>query len=224
MKNTKGKIVIVVAVLLAIAGIWAAKNIDFSEETEVAATEAIPVTEAVTEEVSEAVTEAVTEILAASEDAEAQTEVQTEAGETEVAVGINTELESETFDFAELVSYGKPMVLDFGADACVPCQQMAPDLEAFHEENLDKATVKFYDVWKNPELASGYPIQVVPTQLFFMPDGSPYMPSDEIKNSDIRLTGYTSSATGEYGLTAHIGMITKEQLEAILADMEAQVE
>lgn len=211
--NTKTKGFIVAAILLIVAGIWAVKNIDFDAPQPVAQTEIPEATEAAQTETETA----------------AQSETETEATETEDATQTEQPeetlpLESETLDFAQLVSYGKPMILDFGADACVPCQQMAPDLEAFYEENRDTATIQFYDVWKKPELVSGYPIQVVPTQLFFLPDGSAYEPSESMNDSGIRFTLYISKETDAHELTAHNGILTKEQLELILADMDASVE
>lgn len=216
--NRTTRIAIVAGILLIVAGIWAMKNIDFSKDSQMAqtegqseSTETIPATEAVQEETPA--------------DAEA-TEAAESSDTKEVAATLEDDLvlKVDTIDFDAFLAYGKPMILDFGADDCVPCQQMAPDLAAFHEENKEKATIKYFDVWEKPELAAGYPIQVVPTQLFFLPDGSPYDPGDHMDDSGIRFSLYISRETDQHELTGHAGILTREQLEAILKDMESQVE
>ncbi|OLN32939.1 Thioredoxin [Desulfosporosinus metallidurans] len=40
-------------------------------------------------------------------------------------------------------------MIDFGADSCVPCKEMAPVLKKLNTEMQGKAIVKFVDVWKN---------------------------------------------------------------------------
>ncbi|MDD2350432.1 MAG: thioredoxin family protein, partial [Synergistaceae bacterium] len=35
-------------------------------------------------------------------------------------------LKTETLDLEKLKSYGLPILIDFGADSCVPCKEMAP--------------------------------------------------------------------------------------------------
>lgn len=223
--NKSTKIAVVAGILLVIGGIWAVKNIEFGSDKQVAETEAVtetaPVTESVTTE---------TEVAQDGASTEETTDEATEpAGETaddgnSAPENIDLTLEWTTHDFDELVGYNKPMILDFGAEDCGPCQIMAPDLEAFHAENKERATIQFYDVWKKPELAQGYPIQVVPTQLFFMPDGTPYDPGDRMSDSGIRFTLFHHRETDEHGLTAHAGILTKEQLERILEDMESQIQ
>ena len=39
-------------------------------------------------------------------------------------------------DYAELASFGLPVIVDYGADACIPCQQMAPVLKALRSSPL----------------------------------------------------------------------------------------
>ncbi len=64
-----------------------------------------------------------------------------------------------------------PRLLDLGADKCVPCKMMVPVLDEL-EKGLDgKLDVAFLDVWKNPQEAKQYKIKLIPTQIFFDPDG-----------------------------------------------------
>lgn len=64
-----------------------------------------------------------------------------------------------------------PMLLDLGADKCVPCKAMAPIIEEMRETFAGRLNVEFIDVWKNRDAASQYSIQVIPTQIFFDADG-----------------------------------------------------
>ncbi len=64
-----------------------------------------------------------------------------------------------------------PRLLDLGADKCVPCKMMAPILEEMKTEFAGVMDVEFIDVWKNPDAAEPHGIRVIPTQIFFAPDG-----------------------------------------------------
>jgi thioredoxin 1 len=64
-----------------------------------------------------------------------------------------------------------PKLVDLGAGKCIPCKMMAPILEDFKKSHSDKFEVQFIDVWQNPEPGKQYGIRVIPTQIFFAPDG-----------------------------------------------------
>jgi thioredoxin 1 len=66
---------------------------------------------------------------------------------------------------------GLPRMVDLGADKCIPCKLMAPILEQLKKDLDGKLRVDFIDVWKNPSEATKYGIKVMPTQIFFAPDG-----------------------------------------------------
>lgn len=122
---------------------------------------------------------------------------------------------TEDFDLEKILSYGLPVVLDFGADSCVPCKEMAPVLKELNEELRGKAIVKFVDVWKNSDPANNVPIRVIPTQFFFDKDGKPYSPS----NDSIGFIQYQSKDTDEIVFTAHEGGMTKEQILSVLKEL-----
>lgn len=65
-----------------------------------------------------------------------------------------------------------PRLLDLGADKCVPCKMMAPILEELKVEYAEQFRVEFVDVWKNPAAAEPYNLKIIPTQIFFGPDGT----------------------------------------------------
>ena len=64
-----------------------------------------------------------------------------------------------------------PRLLELGADKCVPCKMMAPILEELRVEYAAALNVEFIDVWKRPEAAGLYNIQLIPTQIFFDASG-----------------------------------------------------
>jgi len=125
-------------------------------------------------------------------------------------------LNAETLDLEKLTAYGLPIIIDFGADWCGPCQNFAPILDAMHEEMLNKAIIKYVDTDKYGDIASKFPVQVIPTQVFINADGTPYVPSDNI---DVDFIEYPKADSGETEFTVHQGGLTADQLRAILADM-----
>ena len=60
-----------------------------------------------------------------------------------------------------------PKLLDLGASKCIPCKMMATVLEELKKEYAGKLEVEFIDVWKNPDAAKQYGIEIIPTQIFF---------------------------------------------------------
>lgn len=123
---------------------------------------------------------------------------------------------SEVIDLNHLKSYGVPIILDFGSDSCQPCKDMAPALKALNEELQGKAIIRFVDVWKYPKLADGFPISVIPTQIFIDASGNPYVPKD---SAAIPMKMYESKETGDHIFTTHEGGLTKSEITAILKEM-----
>ncbi len=60
-----------------------------------------------------------------------------------------------------------PKLIDLGAGKCIPCKMMAPILEQLKTNYVGKLEVEFIDVWKNPDAAKQYGIEVIPTQIFY---------------------------------------------------------
>jgi len=123
---------------------------------------------------------------------------------------------TEELDLEQLKSYGLPIIIDFGADSCIPCKEMAPVLVQLNAEFQGQAIIKFVDVWKYQELSAGYPLRVIPTQIFFDKDGNPYVPADPEGNGMLL---YSSKENGEHVFTAHEGGMTEEMLLNALAEM-----
>ena len=121
-------------------------------------------------------------------------------------------------DLEALAEHELPIIIDFGADECVPCKQMAPVLVTLNEEMQGKAIIQFVDVWKSPWVATNFPIQVIPTQMLVNADGTPYVPSDEIA-SVLEFMMHTDHETEKHIFTTHQGGLTEDQMRLILADM-----
>jgi len=76
--------------------------------------------------------------------------------------------ESNTEDeFKKALGGGKPLLVDFGANSCVPCRQMRPVLKELEKEYTGKAGILVIDVYKYQNLAKDYKVQVIPTLVFF---------------------------------------------------------
>lgn len=70
-------------------------------------------------------------------------------------------------NFETLISGDKPVLVDFYADWCRPCQMMAPILEEVKNQMGDKATIIKINVDENQALAAQYGIQSIPSLMIF---------------------------------------------------------
>ena len=72
-----------------------------------------------------------------------------------------TDVNEDTFD-TEVIASDRPVVIDYWADWCAPCKQMAPLVE---ELSRQYPQVKFckVDTNANPVLASRYGVMTLPT-------------------------------------------------------------
>ena len=73
-------------------------------------------------------------------------------------------------NFGALVATGKPVVIDFWATWCGPCQKMGPLIEALAEDYDGKAIVGKCNVDEEDELAMQFGVRSIPT-VVFLKDG-----------------------------------------------------
>ncbi|MCS6833635.1 MAG: thioredoxin [Flammeovirgaceae bacterium] len=69
--------------------------------------------------------------------------------------------------FQELIQSEKPVLVDFFAEWCGPCQMMTPELKNLVARVGDKATVIKVDVDKNQQVSQALNIRGVPTLMIF---------------------------------------------------------
>jgi len=67
---------------------------------------------------------------------------------------------------AEVLQSNQPVLVDFYADWCGPCQTLAPHIEALANEHKDIKVVKM-NIDENPMTPTQYGIRSIPTLIVF---------------------------------------------------------
>lgn len=68
---------------------------------------------------------------------------------------------------SEVLKSDQPVLVDFWAPWCGPCQAMGPVIDRLSEEMKGKAKVGKLDVDENPKMASEYGIMSIPSLKIF---------------------------------------------------------
>lgn len=69
--------------------------------------------------------------------------------------------------FKDLINGDKPVLVDFYADWCQPCQMMKPILQEVSSKMGNKASIIKVDVDRNPAAAQAYRVTGIPTLILF---------------------------------------------------------
>lgn len=70
-------------------------------------------------------------------------------------------------NFADIIKSDKPVLIDFFATWCGPCQQLSPILKEVKDALGDSVSILKVDVDKNQELAAMQQVRGVPTLLLY---------------------------------------------------------
>lgn len=72
----------------------------------------------------------------------------------------------DTFD-ADVLESAEPVVVDFWAEWCGPCKQIAPALEEISQELDGKVKIVKMDIDQNPNTPMKYGVRAIPTLIMF---------------------------------------------------------
>ena len=72
----------------------------------------------------------------------------------------------ETFE-QDVLKSDKPVLVDFWAEWCGPCKQIAPALEQIAEELAGQVTIAKVDIDSSPTTPARYGVRGIPTMMLF---------------------------------------------------------
>lgn len=76
-------------------------------------------------------------------------------------------LEITDNNYKEILSEGKPVVIDFWAPWCGPCRMVSPIIDELAAEYEGKVVIGKCDVDENGDVSADFGIRSIPTVLFF---------------------------------------------------------
>ncbi len=82
-------------------------------------------------------------------------------------MGANTKTVTDRSFQADVLQADGPVLVDFWAEWCGPCRQIAPSLEAIAAQHPDEITIVKLNIDENPETARNYQVMSIPTMAVF---------------------------------------------------------
>ena len=65
------------------------------------------------------------------------------------------------------IESGKPVVIDFWAEWCIPCKKIAPIIDELAEQYEGRVKIGKYNVEESSDVETEFGIRSIPTILFF---------------------------------------------------------
>lgn len=87
--------------------------------------------------------------------------------------------------FQEIINSGKPVLVDFFAEWCGPCQTMSPIIQDLKRELGDNGKILKVDIDKNPSAAAAFQVKGVPTFVIFKHGKSVWRKSGALPKSEL---------------------------------------